>query len=482
MSTALLWPTVQTELRVRSRSTSTYVVLLAVLAISWLMLSDPAQGVALLVVDEARIRYSSAALAFGSATLGALLFSLAGFYLVRGHTQQDLRSGVWGLLAASPVSNASLLLARWFANTLFLAQLAFALLFSTWLLHALRGEGPWQPLVYLQTYALLFAPALLFTAAMALLFDAWGPLMGRRGDVAYFILWSLMLGVVPAGLSGHQGTEPPALLLLDSSGIGTSIHRLTLLLGSENFGVGGVDFNATLPLREFPESFWTPTLMQLRLASCALALLPLMLAWALFHRYDPSRVRARQAGAAAGRLGAWLQRLQQPLRRLLLPLLTLMARAPRAVAAPGAELLLSFITQPWALLVLTAAWVGAASAPASAHAGWLAGLMLAWGVLASELGARGATDSGHGAPDALPGGRASRLQSRATAAFSLGLLLLAPLLAQRPAWAWGLIGLLALLTILALALGQWTRGGRSFLALFLFGWFVAVQVGGPWLG
>jgi len=173
--------------------------------------------------------------------------------------------------------------------------------------------------------------------------------------------------------------------------------------------------------------------------------------------------------------------LQQPLRRLLLPLLALMARAPRAVAAPAAELLLSFITQPWALLVLAAAWVGATSAPAGAHAGWLAGLMLAWGVLASELGARGATDAGHGAPDALPGGRASRLQSRAIAAFGLGLLLLAPLLAQRPAWALGLIGLLALLTALALALGQWTRGGRSFLALFLFGWFVAVQTAGPWL-
>ena len=46
-------------------------------------------------------------------------------------------------------------------------------------LHALRGDGPPEPLVYLQTHALLLLPMVFFAAGCAILFDSWAPLMGK---------------------------------------------------------------------------------------------------------------------------------------------------------------------------------------------------------------------------------------------------------------------------------------------------------------
>jgi hypothetical protein len=460
------------ELRLRSRSSGSLVVLLAVLALGWLMVPDPAAGTALLVVGTQRLRYGSAALAFGSASLGSVLFSLAGFYLVRGRIQEDLHSGFASVLAASPVGNAELLLARWLGGLLFLLLLGLALMLSTWLLQVWRGEGPWQTWIYLQTYGLMLLPGLMLAAAMATLCDAWAPLMGRRGDVAYFVLWVALLALVPLSLQGHGGPAPAGWLWLDVQGIGSGIDRLTRLLGSADISVGAATFDAARTPRDFPADFWTQDMVLQRLASC-LPTVPLLglAVWA-FHRCDPARVRARMARRGAGRLGLWLQR---PLRRvagLLAGGFAPLGSLPAPLAATAAEMLHTGITQPWSLLWLAAAWAVPLlpSAPDSS----LVLPLLGWGLLMSELGTRGAADGSAAGIAALPGGSALRLASRWAAGWLLGLLALATQPGQFTGW---LLPVLALLSALALALGQWTKSGRAFLALFLFGGFVAMQVG-----
>ena len=67
------------EVRLRLRRTATLVVLMAVVALSWLMIADPSSGTALIVVDNARVLYTSSALSVGSASRGCLLFGLGGF-------------------------------------------------------------------------------------------------------------------------------------------------------------------------------------------------------------------------------------------------------------------------------------------------------------------------------------------------------------------------------------------------------------------
>jgi hypothetical protein len=473
MSSTLL-ALLRCELQLRSRRAATLVAVLAVLAVTWLMLVDPAGGHALMVVDDQRLRYSSGTLAFGSAGMGALLFSLAGFYLCRGRVQEDLRSGVAGVLAATPVSSRLLLLARWLGGVAYLLLLAGALLIGTWALHLLRGEGPLQPLVYLQTYALMLLPPLLASAAFATLFDAWAPLMGRKGDVAYFFLWVAMLGTMPLHEPAPDA-QLAASMLLDQSGLATGVTRLAQLMGSGNVSIGGGDFKAGLALLEFPAGFWTGELVLLRLGACLFALPPLLLALKLFHRYAPDKVRAR----AAGRQNLLLRvanRLLQPATRVLAALLPLVARLPQGAAAVIAELLLSLISQPLALIWLLVAWLGPLAAEPAELWGWQAAIAFGWGLWASELGARDAQANTAALVAALPGGTLRAFWSRWAAALGLGLLANATLMARAPETMPALLVGLALLSALSLLLGRLTQGGRTFLALFMAWMLMAVQV------
>lgn len=94
-----------TEVRLRMRRMSTIVALLAVAAITWAMIDDPAAGGALLVVDNTRVLYTSSALALGSASLASLLFEVGGFFLARGRVPEDIRSGAGGVIGATPVGS-----------------------------------------------------------------------------------------------------------------------------------------------------------------------------------------------------------------------------------------------------------------------------------------------------------------------------------------------------------------------------------------
>lgn len=458
------------EFLLRSRRTSTLLVMALVVLISWLMIADPSQGTALMTFQKQRLRYDSATLAFGSAHLGNLLLGLAGFYLARGRMQEDLRRGVSGVLGATPVGNGPLLLARFLGALLFLLALAGVQMLSTWALHALRGEGPWLPWVYLQHYLLVLGPNLLVAAAFATFCDAWAPLMGRRGDLLYFFVWVMLLSLLP--LNEHaRGLN--ASLLFDLSGLATTVNRLTELIGSTNLSIGGGSFDANLPLRDFPAGLWTAEVMLMRLGSALIALLPLLPAWALFHRFSPDRVRARSASAARGRsriarLAAWLLR---PVTRLLGLLLAYLP-----LGSVGAELLLSLITQPLALLWLLVAWIAPAQAPADTLWAWQAGILAGWALFAAELGARDAQQAGTQAlTAALPGGAAQRHWSRAIAAGLLGLLGSATLLLRQPEHALPLTAGLAGASAIALLLGRVSGSARTFIALFLFWLFICVQ-------
>jgi ABC-type transport system involved in multi-copper enzyme maturation permease subunit len=186
------------ELRLRSRRTGTLVAMLALVAVTWLMVVDPADGRALMVIDGARTAYTSSCLALGSALLAGLLFGLAGFYLVRGRMSEDIRSGAGAVLAATPVGNAVFLFGRWLGSVAYLCAMLLAFLATMLMLHAVRGEGPIQLTIYLQTFAVVLLPLVFFCASMALLFDAWAPLMGKGGDVLYFIFYTAQMGVAVA--------------------------------------------------------------------------------------------------------------------------------------------------------------------------------------------------------------------------------------------------------------------------------------------
>lgn len=479
MNTVVYRALVLNEWRLRSRRVSTLVILLAVVAVSWLMVLDPATGAAMMVVHKQRVAYESQALAFATTLIASLLFGLAGFYLARGRSQEDLRTGTAGVLAATPVTNAQLLGARWLGAFGFLLSLGTVVMLTIWVLQLVRGEGPLQPAPYLQMLVLGLAPGLMLCASLAVLADAWAPLMGKRGDALYWVLWMVQFAFIPTFLNDGTLTLS-GWQVFDINGVSPLLVSLGQLLDVQQVSVGGGPFDATLPVLHMPAGLWSRELVALRVGSMLLALLPLVPAVLLFHRYAPDRVTARSA-AARGRWVRALQWLLQPLLRPFTRVLALVLRgAARVPGVPGrwlADVGLVLLSQPLLSLAMAACAVAGLWVPAPALPGVLAATLAAWGMAVADVSARDAQSGTLALASAVPGGALERGWRQALAAFGLGLMLALPALLRMaaPLQAMACVVGLFLLAGAAALLGRLTQGSRTFLALFLFALYLNLQ-------
>ena len=437
------------EARVRLRRLSTLVTLLAVVALSWMMISDPANGQTLISVRGARVLYTSSALALGSAALATLLLALAGFYLLRGRVAEDLRSGTGSVIGASPNGGALFVVGRWCGGVLYLAALVGAFMATVLLCHAVRGDGPIEPLVYLQTYALVLGPMILFTASCATLFDAWAPLMGKKGDVLYFFVWVGQMALLPAVTEGHA----PAVIPFDFTGTSAVITALGAHVDiNDSLMLGIADFDRSKAALTLPTWMWTASIAGARCLTALLAVIPLLLALPLFHRFSPDRVKPGKA---------------------------------RARRSPLADVALTLAASPTAIALLLAVQVPALALDTQALAPFTLVCVAYWGILVSDVATRDGDAALAGMGAAVPGGSAGRYWRQFLAGLVLGLMFtgvaMLHLAAADPLRAGALLsGVFALAAFASLS-GRTSGTSRTFLALFLFGLYVSVNVSrGAW--
>ena len=284
------------EVRLRLRRLSTLAAMLAAIAICWLAIADPADGITMMVIDGKRVLYTSQALAYGSAHIAGILLGLAGFFLLRGRVAEDLQSGMGAVIGATGAGNALLALGRWLGGMAYLLLFVLAYLGSTLALHALRGQGPIQLLTYLQTYVLMLLPIVSFSAACAVLFDNIGSLVGKRGDVLYFILWCAQFGAI-AGVTEHPDATWP--MFLDFSGLSVAVTTLRDHFATTYFALGRHAFDPAVAPIIMPDGLWTWKAWSIRAATLGLSCLLLVPAALFFHRYSPDHVRPRPRRAAA---------------------------------------------------------------------------------------------------------------------------------------------------------------------------------------
>ena len=459
------------EVRLRMRRTATLVTLLAVVAISWMMIVDPASGSSLIVVNDARVLYTSSALSVGSATLGCLLFGLGGFYLVRGRVAEDLRSGTGSVIGATAVGNALFVFSRWLGSVAYLGALILAFMLTMMALHAIRGHGPIEPWVYLQNYTLLLLPMVLITASCAALFDNWAPLMGKRGDVLYFFLWVTQLAIMPVIGKTGIGAAPPLLEFFDFNGMGASMLVVTNALQSADVALGGGDFKASLAPVLMTNDLWNARLIAMRGVAGVLALLPLLLSVVLFHRFSPDKVKTSIASKRRSPLDV-LNSLLRPLSALVAPLFRLAARIPGMPGQVLGDVALTLVTAPSALLAIGASLAVSAVAPGEVLPAVLMASFVFWGVLVSDMSTRDFAAGTEDMTGAVRGGVASRYVRQYAATVLLGLIFTG-IVALRwsgsePVRALALLAGVFGMSALATAFGRCSRTARLFLALFLF--------------
>lgn len=481
MNGALFRALVLNEWRLRSRRLSSLVILLAVVGLSWLMVLDPATGSAMMVSKGQRFAYDSQALAFATTLIASLLFGLMSFYLARGRSQEDLRCGTAAALAATPVGNAQLLGARWLGAFGFLLSLGTAVMLTIWVLQLVRGEGPLQPLPYLQMLVLGLAPGLMFCASLAVLADAWAPLMGKRGDALYWLFWIAQFAFLPAAL-GQKPIVMHAWQVFDINGASPLLVGVSRLLDVSSISVGGGPFDSSLPVLRMPAGLWNAELVTLRVGSMLLALLPLIPAVLLFHRYSPDHAKPRHASGRSRMVRA-LQWLLQPVMRPLTWVLRQLMRA--SAGLPGlrgrwlADASLMLLSQPLLTLVMLGCSVATAVVPAVHLPAVLAGLLAAWGMAVADVSSRDLQSGTLSLVSAAPGGARERGWRQALVALGLGWLFTAPALLRwstsAPRSAIACLAGLLFLSAAATLLGRMTQGSRTFLALFLFGLYLNMQ-------
>jgi hypothetical protein len=479
VSAHLLTVLAATELRLRLRRVGSAVAVLAAMALAWTMIADPATGRALIVVNGARAIYDSGALALGGATLASMVFGLGGFYLVRGRVAEDLRSGAGGVIGASMASNALLVAGRWLGAVVYLAALALAMLATVLALHLVRGESGIDLSIYLPMYALVLLPCIVFAASAAMLCEAVPALMGKTGDVLYFILWvaqSALLMPFAERLAGGWHV----VLLLDFGGLATTLGRFAGLMHVHSFGIGATNFDAALPLIAVPAPFWTAPLVATRLASMLIAALPLLPAIALFHRFSPDRVKRARAARRASPFGV-LNRLARPLAVFARPLHALALRTPGAAGRLLAEAALTLGLYPSALAALPLLAVAGWCAPAVALPGVALALTVFWAVLIGDSATR---DDAASAADLVcaTGGAAERHLRHAGAALLLGLAPAAGLVVRwslhAPLRAAALVAGLFAVAACATLLGRLSGGARTFTALFFVALYAMLNARG----
>lgn len=482
MNTALYKALVVNEWRLRSRRVSSLVILLAVVALSWLMVLDPGSGHAMMVVNKQRIAYESQALAFATNLIASILFGLAGFYLARGRTQEDVRCGTAGVLAATPVSNAQLLGARWLGAFGFLFSLGAVVMLTVWVLQLVRGEGPLQPLPYLQMLVLGLAPGLMLCASLAVLADAWLPLMGKRGDALYWLLWMLQFAFIPATLGQGGVAHLSGWQLFDVNGMSPLLVGVSRLMDVSHISVGGAPFDASLPILHMPAGLWTSELVALRVGSMLVAMLPLVPAVMLFHRYAPDRVKQRNP-AGRSRVVLALQWLLRPvLRPFIRALGLLLSASAKLPGLPGrwlADVALVLLSQPLLALSMLGCSVASVFVPTPVLPATLAAALCLWGIAVSDVSARDLQSGTLALASAAPGGALERGWRQALAAFGLGSMLALPAVlrhgAGTPRLTLACLAGLLFLSAAATLLGRLTQGSRTFLALFLFALYLDMQ-------
>lgn len=469
------------EARVRLRRLSTLVTLLAVVALSWMMISDPADGMTLIAIHGARVLYTSSAMTLGSAALATLVLALAGFYLLRGRVAEDLRSGTGSVIGASARGGIPFVVARWCGGVLYLTALTGAFMATVLLCHAVRGEGPIEPLVYLQTYVLVLGPMILFTASCATLFDAWAPLMGKKGDLLYFFLWVGQMALLPTVTEGGR----PTVIPFDFTGTSAVITALVAQAGnSDSLMLGIADYDRHQAALVLPTWMWTVPMAATRCVTAALALVPLLLALPLFHRFSPDRVKPGKARARRSPLAVvdgWLR----PLARLVDPLFGLAARVPGIAGQVLADVALTLAAAPSALALLLLVQLPALVLDVQALAPFTLACVAYWGILVSDLSTRDGDAALAGMGAAVPGGATRRYWRQFLASLVLGLMFtgvaMLHLAAADPLRAAALASGVFALAAFASFSGRTSGTPRTFLALFLFGLYVSVNVSrGAW--
>ena len=465
---------VRADFLLRFRRPSTLVVFLLLSAFAYLWVPDPATGRTLLQITGQRAIYNSAALGMATASIGMIFVGLFGFYVISNAIRRDVVSRCGLVVASTPMRSVEYLFGKFLGNLAFLFTFIAGFMLSSMAMQIVRGEAPFEPLVFMHQYLLLTPAAVVFVSAIAVLFEAIPWLSGKVGDVLYFFVWMASVGIVVSQevRSGGIGWGR----YFDLSGFGFMIEQLQQTLHTESVSIGASEFDPTKPTIVFQGLSLPPAWVLPRVVSMLFPLAMIPLAALFFHRFDP--VRTRRTAEKGGR--HWLGRIQmllKPLTRRAVAWLLLPARGRSLAAAIWTDAVLTLTLSPFAFLAFVGISIAAIASAKTLGALPIVFLVLA--VFVSDTVTRdlraGTTAMIYAAPRLRENLVWWKLGSTCVLSLIFCALPLAISAGAGLARFGAVLGGVIFVGALATALGVITRNPKTFIVGFLSFWYVVVN-------
>jgi hypothetical protein len=258
----------------------------------WLAYGVAAEKVWIVVGNGYRGVYNSAWIGALMATCCSTFLSLAGFYIVKNSVQRDSDSRVGQILAATPMRKAFYTVAKTLSNFAVLGCMVVVLMLAAVAMQTLQAEAHafslwklWSPFLFIAL------PTMLLTGSIALFFETIPFLRGGAGNVVYFFVWT-------AGVAlGATGVDDPTGLQL--------IYRSTrrALTTIDPSSADHFNFSLTIGGQHAVRTFlwngieWTSEVLLMRLFWIGIATGIALVASVFFHRFDPARSWRTKANA-----------------------------------------------------------------------------------------------------------------------------------------------------------------------------------------
>lgn len=302
----ILYHLVRADFLERVRRYSFLIVLGATLYLSYAFTA----GHIVLRLDRYQGIYNSAWVGLLVAITATFFLSLAGFYIVKNALERDRRTGVGEIIATTPLSKLLYILGKTLSNVAVFVVIVIILILAAAAMQLVRGEElriRLGPLV--SPFLLILLPTMAVAAAVAVLFETLPWLRGGLGNVTYFFVWVSFIT--------HAYLHPsPFLDLLGLSmveDVFMEAARAGLLDYTGGLSIEMVKFMPTHSVH-WEGIPWTPERVVARLYWVGVAVAVVLVAVAVFDRFDPARDILHRydffKGARRGLLGRWRKRLR----------------------------------------------------------------------------------------------------------------------------------------------------------------------------
>jgi len=259
----------------------------------YFMVPSADAGYEAFVINSCRGYYNSAWIGVIYGILSSTIFSLFGFYFIKGSIISDYETHFGLIIASNPITKPTYLMGKFISNLTFFSIILFILTIIAFLMQLLRAESSSYQLIELIAYLWLISfPTLAIVSALAIFFESIPFLRQSFGNVLYFAIWISAILIFIGRLFGTSVDIEPQNDVFGLSRIVISIRdQLMTQHGEIQNGVSDLFVpkgEQEISVFEWTGIKWTLNMFFERILWIGISILMVFCAAVPFDRFDPS--------------------------------------------------------------------------------------------------------------------------------------------------------------------------------------------------